>query len=119
MRVLVVDDDPQIRELFTCFLRSAHEITTASSATKALDILGTPESGDFGAVLTDYNMPGMNGVEFAEKGRRFLEKRKRPVPRFILITGNANVPDPVRYVDKVLRKPIIREALITAIEEFT
>jgi two-component system KDP operon response regulator KdpE len=60
-RILVVDDDPQIRRVMRTTL-SAHsyEVTDARTAEGALEKL---RAGAYDLVLLDRNMPGMGGIE--------------------------------------------------------
>lgn len=64
MTVLVVDDSRTIRQLLTIGLRDlgADEIIEAESADKALRLLKFCSSID--VIVTDWHMPGMNGLEF-------------------------------------------------------
>ncbi|HLP78442.1 MAG TPA: ATP-binding protein, partial [Candidatus Paceibacterota bacterium] len=66
-RVLVVDDLDLLRDFTRSFLEAAgFSVLVASSATDALKILEeTPERID--VLFTDYNMPGMNGIELIEQ----------------------------------------------------
>lgn len=60
-RILVVDDDPSIRETFQHHLsRAGHEVATAASAEEALNVVA---AFDPTLVLTDVRMPGMDGLE--------------------------------------------------------
>ena len=53
LSILVVDDDPQIRDLLTTFLeRDGYDLETADSARSAIACL---EAGEFDIVLTDKN----------------------------------------------------------------
>lgn len=63
-RVLLVDDSPFFRNLLSPMLRSAgYAVTMAESAEAAMAIL-EKESG-FHAIVSDIEMPGMGGLEFA------------------------------------------------------
>ncbi len=65
MNILLVDDDGVFRKLIAQTLGNEHSITHANSALEALDIL---QEGDenFDVIITDMQMPLMNGVEFIE-----------------------------------------------------
>jgi CheY-like chemotaxis protein len=61
-RVLVVDDDPNMRDLVSFRLRKAgHRVLTAESGAEALELVETRGAPDV-AVL-DVTMPGMSGLE--------------------------------------------------------
>ena len=64
-RILIVDDEESIREFLEIMLRrEKYEVATASSAKKALKIL---EKENFDMVITDIQMPEMNGIELLGK----------------------------------------------------
>lgn len=64
-RVLVVDDNDDIRFLLRLNLEDFFEIFEASSTTEALDRIAAGEQFDL--VITDVVQPGMNGIEFTER----------------------------------------------------
>lgn len=67
-RVLIVDDEESIRNMLSGFLRSrGFETETASNGEQALDLLG---KFPFHLVLSDLNMPGMNGLELLSRIRQ-------------------------------------------------
>jgi PAS domain S-box-containing protein len=80
-RVLYVDDEPQLLELGKIFLERGGPfiVDTLSSAPDALAQLTKKK---YDAIVADYQMPGMDGIEFLKKVR----SSKNPVP-FILFTG--------------------------------
>jgi two-component system, NtrC family, sensor kinase len=59
-RILIVDDEEAVRNLFATFLSETYICTTAASADQALAILAVEP---FALVLSDMMMPGRNGVE--------------------------------------------------------
>ncbi|MBI4863300.1 MAG: response regulator, partial [Candidatus Riflebacteria bacterium] len=65
-RILVVDDDPTIRAMLREWLSERYEVKTASSGLEALDVL---EKEKFDLVLSDINMPGINGFETIRRVR--------------------------------------------------
>ncbi len=77
MRILVVDDEPQItRVLRTSLVSNGHEVTVAKDGAEALELFlkAQPE-----LVITDLTMPGMDGIELT----RAIRERS-PVPIIIL-----------------------------------
>jgi two-component system, cell cycle response regulator CpdR len=80
-RALVVDDDPLTRELIASMLEEIGcDTLTARSGTDALGQLATNRSIEI--LLADINMPGLSGVELAERARDF-----RPELRVLLVSG--------------------------------
>jgi CheY-like chemotaxis protein len=110
-RVLVVDDQPAVRELVEALLRhSGHLVVTAESGPEAL---GKLDCHQFDVVFTDFLMPGMNGTELA----REIKKRIPQLP-VVLITGQQLErvsPD----IALVLEKPFSRDDLKQAIGALT
>lgn len=68
-RILVVDDEPDLREILQCNLENAgYDVDTASSAEEALEILSPQHS----LILLDVMLEGMSGFRLAEKLRKEL-----------------------------------------------
>ena len=85
-RVLVVDDEPGLADLTAEYLRRIREelsVTTATSATEGLELVR--DDADFDCVVSDYNMPDMNGLELLEAVRD-----EHPSLPFILYTGKGS-----------------------------
>src|SRR5947207_12826767 len=82
-RILVVDDEAQLRGLFERILHNeGYEVRCASSGDEALKLL---ETRWFDLVVTDVKMPGMDGMELLAKGK--LVSRTLP---FIVLTAFRN-----------------------------
>lgn len=81
IRVLLVDDEQAILDIARAFLERHGEfsVTTALSAGEGLQLL--KERG-FDAVISDYEMPVMNGLDLL----RSIREEKNPIP-FIIFTG--------------------------------
>ncbi|HEX3600673.1 MAG TPA: sigma-54 dependent transcriptional regulator [Lacipirellulaceae bacterium] len=87
-RVLVVDDHASAREAMADVLREAqYYVVTCASASEALGKLGS-ERVD--VVITDLQMPGMNGLEFICE----IERRRLDV-QVLMITAHASVASAV------------------------
>jgi CheY-like chemotaxis protein len=81
VKILLVDDDPLFLELSKTFLEVFHDITsdTVNSAREALQRL---EQYSYDVVVSDYDMPLMDGITFLKTIRD-----KRIDTPFILFTG--------------------------------
>ena len=85
IRILHVDDEPEDLEITRIFLkrvwRENFEIVSVLSVREALEKL---ESEHFDVVISDYQMPDMNGIEFLEVVRKSEKYADTP---FIIFTG--------------------------------
>ncbi|MGC9434790.1 MAG: PAS domain S-box protein [Methanomicrobiales archaeon] len=79
--VLLVDDEPGLLELGTIYLEKTGEfsVDTAPSAQNALEMM---ESTRYDAIVSDFQMPGMDGIEFLKT----IRSRNDTTP-FIIFTG--------------------------------
>ena len=76
-RILVVDDDPLMRESAQVYLSTAGaEVRTARDGNTALDLLAKHE---FDIALVDIEMPGMGGFDLVEHMRAQEKLRRLPV----------------------------------------
>jgi PAS domain S-box-containing protein len=85
IRVLHVDDDPDVAELTASFLTRADdrfEVETVADADAALERL---DGSAVDCIVSDYDMPGRNGIEFL----RAVRESYRTLP-FILFTGKGS-----------------------------
>jgi two-component system CheB/CheR fusion protein len=114
--ILVVEDDPDVRELLEVFLvGEGHEVVTAYDGVKARELIaGGMVKPDL--ILADYNLPnGMNGAVVAAMIR---EELGRPVPAIIL-TGDIStgIASSVAFQHCVLlNKPVKLKELTQTIQ---
>jgi PleD family two-component response regulator len=84
--VLIVDDSPTARALLTSRLKRYNfRVSTAESGAKALEIL--KKNADIGLVVTDYNMPDIDGFELT---RRIRSVRGSHELRIIGVSSSSN-----------------------------
>jgi len=109
-RILIVDDDPQNRDLLARRLeRQGFEIETARDG---IDGLRRIDTEDFDLVMLDVMMPGMNGLEVLERVRRGRSMSELPI---ILASALSETEDAVEglrrgandYVTKPFDFPIV------------
>jgi CheY-like chemotaxis protein len=84
IKVLLVDDDQALFNVTRILLEKEGDMTVdlCNSASEAMEMLG---SGDFDAIVCDYQMPVMDGIEILT----LIRKSGNTIP-FILFTGNGN-----------------------------
>lgn len=98
-KLLFVDDDVLISLSTTSLLEDlGHTVVTASSGAEALEVLRAGEPIDM--MITDYAMPGMTGLQLAEKARAL-----RPGLPILLATGYADLPTRSGFELPRLNKP--------------
>jgi PAS domain S-box-containing protein len=85
VRILHVDDDPHIVELTATFLEREDDRITVTTGMDADEGLDVPATGGIDCVVSDYNMPGLNGIEFLEAVRA-----DHPDLPFVLFTGQGS-----------------------------
>jgi CheY-like chemotaxis protein len=115
LRVLLVDDDPQVRMLTReMLLELGHDVIDASSGAAALEFLHGGEAFDL--LLADFAMPVMNGSQLAAEAARL-----RPDLPVLLMTGFVDSVALKSWLDlgrRALRKPFgaseLAEALFLA-----
>ena len=111
--ILVVDDERAVRVALEVNLSKAgHIVSLADSAERALDILRTQ---DVDAVLTDFMMPGLNGLELLA-----TIKEHWPLTQVVMMTGHGTVERAVEAMrlgahDFVI-KPVGRDELLAILD---
>jgi CheY-like chemotaxis protein len=108
--ILVVDDDPDVRDVAVRSLESlGYHMLAAENGPAALDLLA--HSGTVDLLLVDMAMPGMNGVELIRRARE-----RHGDLRAMLVTGYADVGAfaPAEG-DVVLQKPYRLERLAESV----
>ena len=82
-RILVVDDEPGVRESVRIVLKERYDVTTASTGDEALRLVGTDA---FDAALLDILMPGRDGLEVLEQ----IKQRALTLP-VVMLTATKTV----------------------------
>ncbi|MGA7714017.1 MAG: response regulator [Rhizomicrobium sp.] len=112
-KVLVVDDDPVISKSFNRVLAGKGYIVV--SAENGQEALNKVASEQYDAVFTDIRMPGMDGIEVAEKLRA-----SQPWTPVVIITGYGSPDNEARAgaagVSGFLHKPLSPEMIKQSVE---
>jgi len=85
IRVLHVDDDPDFADLAATFLQRQDERFDVETATSAIEGLDRLDEIEFDCIVSDYEMPRRNGLEFLDAVRQ-----EYPQLPFILFTGKGS-----------------------------
>ena len=117
MHALVVDDNSSSREILSTYLESfTFTVTTAEDAEAAIDLL---ESGQVSPdlIVMDWLMPGLNGLEAAQKIKQDLKLSKDPHIIMVSAFGSSSLAKQsgAEYVDDLLTKPISPSHLFDAV----
>ncbi|MBI5655632.1 MAG: response regulator [Geobacter sp.] len=110
--ILVVDDDRDCLEMFRNFLlQEGFSVKCAASGDEALSIL---KDSTIHLMVTDLNMPKMNGIELAKKASIIM-----PFMPIILHSGDISPELPllaeVVGISRVMAKPVKPGAMLEAI----
>jgi len=85
VNVLVVDDDPLLREMLVMMLKiQGRNVLQAENGAQALAMAKALKRGAIDILITDLNMPGMSGIELAVELRT-----ARPEIRTIFTSGHS------------------------------
>jgi serine phosphatase RsbU (regulator of sigma subunit) len=92
-KVLLVDDDDMVLAGLKRQLRNQFSIDTALSGEDALKQVR--ENGPYAVIVSDFMMPGMNGIEFLSR-----VKKTNPDTVRMMLTGTADMPTAIRAVNE-------------------
>ena len=113
-RILIVDDEPNVRLVFRTALESAgYSVSEVEDGETALDRL---EESSADLVLLDLKMPGIGGMETLRR----LRDAGNDVP-VVIVTAHGSIPDAVQAMKfgaiDFLSKPLRPEALRKVVGE--
>ncbi len=92
-KVLLVDDDAMVLAGLKRQLRNQFSVDTALSGEDALKQVS--ENGPYAVIVSDFMMPGMNGIEFLSR-----VKKSNPDTVRMMLTGTADMPTAIRAVNE-------------------
>jgi DNA-binding NtrC family response regulator len=119
-KILFVDDEPNVLSALKRELRKQFEIETAENGEAGLRTIAA--FGPYAVVVSDYNMPGMNGTRFLSNVKKIAPNTVR-----IMLTGFASLDTAIRAVNegnifRLLIKPcppeLLSRALSAAIDQY-
>ena len=121
MKVLVVDDSKMMRMMHARSLRQAGyqaEVLEAGDGAEGLQVLDS--AGPVDLIICDWNMPGMDGLEFVRAVRARQREKNLPRIPILMVTSQGTQEQVARAreagVDTLLVKPVTAEALAVSLE---
>lgn len=114
-KILLVDDEPRVLDGYRRNLRKRYEIETAQSAAEGLEKFAS--DGPFAVVVSDYRMPGMDGIEFLGRVNKEFPDTTR-----VMLTGQADLEASIAAVNlgrvyRFLTKPCDPETLAVTLTD--
>ena len=110
--VLVVDDDPLVRESLSELLdHKGYSVLQAENGRKALDLLKEVPRTPF-VVLLDLAMPVLDGHEFLKQRAGDPHLRRIPV---VVVSANPRPSSPLEGIEAYLQKPLEPDVLLEII----
>ena len=104
-RFLIVDDDKGIRNLMTLLVDRRYKSSQIECASNGKDAVDMAVNGDFDLIISDIDMPFMDGIEF-HSSLKALDRNK--AERMLLVSGNV-YRDHLKYIQeeglKYMEKP--------------
>jgi response regulator RpfG family c-di-GMP phosphodiesterase len=115
VRVLCVDDNPQVLRLLKRQLGTAYDLSVAQTAHDALALMA--EGRPFDVLVSDLRMPDVHGLAFLKQARELYPATER-----IILTG---LPDPMAMsegssaasAEQLIVKPWTKSELFDAVEK--
>lgn len=115
-KVLLIDDDELLREVFCSMLSRRHSVVGVATGTEAIEQL-TGSSHEFDVVVCDIQLPDLDGRAIY---RRMQQVAPEYVDRMIFCTGGSVDPQMLDFLDdvgeeRVLNKPCTVDELLDAV----
>jgi DNA-binding NtrC family response regulator len=110
--ILVVDDEESVRLLLSTLLeRDAYEVLLANDGQHALEV-SRRHRGDINAVITDYRMPRLDGLQLAK-----TLTKERPGIRVMIMSGRMSNPEALRQCGyPMVAKPFTISGLLATLK---
>jgi CheY-like chemotaxis protein len=100
--VMCVDDDAGIRKLYGTLLgQNGYEVIAATNGRHALHVFESKEK-EIDAVILDYEMPGMNGLELAT----WLKQRHPALPVIMVSGSHPELEQMAPFIDAAIGKGV-------------
>ena len=115
LKVLLVDNEPALKELFHLFLAQAGHTVVGAESANAAHALWSANAMDFDLLVTDYFMPGKKGDELVHD-----LCAESPSLKCLIVTGHPleeiQIDPSLRKRVAILQKPVTQQSLIGGVD---
>ena len=114
-KILCVDDEQNVLDSFRRLLRKEYDLNIATSGADGLKLM--EQNGPYAVVVSDFKMPGMNGVEFLSKAMDLDSDTVR-----VMLTGQAEENTAAKAINdgkifRFLYKPIASSEFVSCLTD--
>ena len=114
-KILFVDDEENVLSALKRQFRKQYSVSTATGGAAALQVIA--DDGPFAVIVSDMQMPEMNGVQFLQAAQKLAPESVR-----LMLTGNADQKTAVDAVNRgavfsFYTKPCTQELMSNALEK--
>lgn len=115
-RLLFVDDEPRVLDGYRRTLRKEYELEIAESGDAALKVL-SQGGKEFAAIISDFRMPEMNGVEFLKRVQEVSPNSIR-----VMLSGEADMKAAISAINegniyRFISKPCPTDTLVSILND--
>ncbi|MCQ2910936.1 MAG: response regulator [Clostridia bacterium] len=115
LHILVIDDDPDMLRVMRGYLKDYYKVTLISSPKEALTFLDKNKPN---AILLDYLMPEMNGLELLNVIKNNDELKNIPVFMLTAISDSDKIKDFMKMAQGYVQKPVSKRELLSVLNNY-
>lgn len=121
-KILFVDDEVNVLSSYKRTLRNRFNVSTASSAKEALELIVQSAKTPFAVIVSDFKMPEMTGLEFLKRASEIAPATVR-----VMLTGYSDIDTAISAINeghifRFLTKPsppaMLTDSLTTCVKQF-
>ena len=106
--ILVVDDSKSVRAVIGTTLKMAgYTVITADDGLQGIDVLNSPDGADINLIITDVNMPNMDGITFIKEIKKLSDHASTPICVLTTESEQSKLEEEVQSLkDAWITKPV-------------
>ncbi len=121
-KILLVDDDFALLGFYGSAFKDKFDLSVFSDSADALKSINMSTGEPYQVIISDYDMPGMDGIEFLKQAKTIS-----PLSVRIMLTSSSDIQvainalaegDIFRFLNKPCAPPVLEKNIIAGIEQF-